>query len=73
MSMTGKACLLLPYIILEFLQLLAFAASIILTVGQHDDDGDGGRWFFQQDLCKVNKYASNHCAFLKHQMMINWE
>lgn len=41
MSTTGKACLLLPYIILEFLQLLAFAASIILTVGQHEDDGDG--------------------------------
>ena len=40
MSTTGKACLLLPYIILEFLQLLAFAASIILTVGQHEDDGD---------------------------------
>ena len=41
MSTTGKACLLLPYIILEFLQLLAFGASIILTVGQHEDDGDG--------------------------------
>ena len=41
MSTTGKACLLLPYIILEFLQLLAFAASIILTVGQHEDDGGG--------------------------------
>ena len=38
----GKACLLLPYIILEFLQLLAFAAAIILTVGQDKDNYDDG-------------------------------
>ena len=51
MRMTGKACLLLPYIILEFLQLVAFGAVIILTVGEdeenhgnddeHEDDDDG--------------------------------
>lgn len=29
---SGKACLLLPYIILEFLQLLGLAGSIVLTV-----------------------------------------
>ena len=37
-TMIGKACLLLPYIILEFLQLLGFGACIILTVGPDDDD-----------------------------------
>ena len=42
MSMIGKACLLLPYIILEFLQLLGFGACIILTVGDNDDNGGNG-------------------------------
>ena len=42
MSMTGKACLLLPYIILEFLQLLGFGACIILTVGDYDDNEGNG-------------------------------
>ena len=32
-SQPGKACLLLPYIILEFLQLVGFGACIVLTVG----------------------------------------